>query len=150
LPPGAPGATGGGRPGAIGPAHGINLPVDPDRNQHYAAYEFDYDLAPEWDRPVDFGPGEFPFSSGAEDSRDVHQAREEDITLHEPHLGDQAMIDDFGGDEALFESREWDDGPGLLFDEPLAGDDQAKQRTHTASPSGARAGESASGHVDDL
>ncbi len=119
--------TGGGAGG------GINLARDPNLDLEHA---FDLDFAQDWDTPVQFDDSDLGFSSGLEQSGSLHQAREEDITLHEPHMGDVGMMEGFGEGEGPFATGEWE-GPGLLFDEPVVeGAEAEEERRRSASRTG--------------
>ncbi|KWU43638.1 hypothetical protein RHOSPDRAFT_34786 [Rhodotorula sp. JG-1b] len=108
---------------------GINLTVNAGLS--YIGYDPDIDLGIEWrlpgeeepepiediDEPPLITPDISNFGSPAPKQRKAHQAREEDIKLHEPHLNDyllkQADQDnDLGGEDLGFVFEEG--GQGLL------------------------------------
>jgi hypothetical protein len=113
----------------LAPAPGINLPRDPNLNLDFFGYNIDLPQGMDWDPSAGLAEGELEFSSGLEHSRS-HIAREEDITLHEYHDADRARIEEPGEGELAFEGEGWEEGQGLLFDEPVV---EEKSRSRSGS-----------------
>ena len=132
--------------GATGrPAPGINLAPNPNLNLDFVGYGIDFDAPMEWEGGPGFDQYGNEFDSGVEESKVLHQGREEDITLHEYREADQGRIEELGEGELAFGDETWEEGKGLLFDEPL---EEEKEKSRSASggyPRRADIGEPTSG-----